>query len=80
MAGAVAHHLNLAKQSLGLLASMSEKDFECFASTGVNAPGTMFPNSGSRRFNLSKPLPRKGNQHITSELLVIHPKSRFWCG
>ena len=24
---------------------MSENDFECFASTGVNTPGTMFPNS-----------------------------------
>src|SRR5437660_4395935 len=23
--------------------SMSEKDFECLASTGVNTPGTMFP-------------------------------------
>ena len=26
--------------------SMSENDFECFASTGVNAPETTFPNSG----------------------------------
>src|SRR5260370_37188521 len=26
--------------------SMSENDFECFASTGVNTPETMFPNSG----------------------------------
>ncbi len=25
--------------------SMSENDFECFASTGVNTPGTMFPDS-----------------------------------
>ena len=25
--------------------SISENDFECFASTGVNAPGTMFPSS-----------------------------------
>ncbi len=24
--------------------SMSENDFECFASTGVNTPGTMSPN------------------------------------
>ena len=24
--------------------SMSENDFECFASTGVNTPGTMLPN------------------------------------
>jgi len=24
--------------------STSENDFECFASTGVNAPGTMLPN------------------------------------
>ncbi len=26
--------------------SMSENDFECFASTGVNTPGTMSPNPG----------------------------------
>src|SRR5229473_7690453 len=26
--------------------SMSENDFECFASTGVNTPVTLFPNSG----------------------------------
>jgi len=25
--------------------SMRENDFECFASTGGNTPGTMFPNS-----------------------------------
>jgi len=25
--------------------SMSENDFECFASTGVKTPETMFPNS-----------------------------------
>jgi hypothetical protein len=25
---------------------MSENDFECFASTGVNAPETMFANFG----------------------------------
>jgi hypothetical protein len=25
---------------------MSENDFECLASTAVNTPGTMFPNSG----------------------------------
>lgn len=25
--------------------SMSENDFECFASTGVNTPETTFPNS-----------------------------------
>jgi hypothetical protein len=24
--------------------SINENDFECFASTGVNAPGTMFPD------------------------------------
>src|SRR5271157_1052177 len=28
--------------------SISENDLECFASTGVNAPVTMFPDSGSR--------------------------------
>jgi len=27
--------------------SMSENDFECFASTGVNTPETTFPNSGA---------------------------------
>ncbi len=27
--------------------SMSENVFECFASTGVNTPVTMFPDSGS---------------------------------
>jgi hypothetical protein len=32
--------------------SMSENDFECFASTGVNTPVTMFPNSGSVRFSI----------------------------
>ena len=30
---------------------MSENDFECFASTGVNTPGTMFPNSACRASN-----------------------------
>src|SRR5216684_2042955 len=36
--------------------SMSEKDFECFASTGVNAPVTMFPDSApmSIRFPRSR--------------------------
>jgi len=29
--------------------SISEKDFECLASTGVNTPGTMFPDSVDRR-------------------------------
>src|SRR6266853_2733933 len=28
--------------------SMSENDFECFASTGVNTPERMSPNSGCR--------------------------------
>ena len=30
--------------------SMSENDFECFASTGVNTPGTMFPRCGSHEY------------------------------
>ena len=30
--------------------SMSENDFECFASTGVNALGTMFPDSTAKKF------------------------------
>jgi len=29
--------------------SISENDFECFGITGVNAPGTMLPDSGSAR-------------------------------
>ena len=35
---------------------MSENDFECFAKTGVNAPGTMFPDWGplSVRFPRSR--------------------------
>ena len=33
---------------------MSEKDFECFASTGVNTPETMFPDSGSRETKLAR--------------------------
>src|SRR5258708_5282227 len=32
--------------------SMSENDFECFPSTGVKSPGTMFPNPGN-----DKPMP-----------------------
>jgi len=31
--------------------SMSENDFECFASTGVNTPEIMSPDSGSVRFD-----------------------------
>jgi hypothetical protein len=31
--------------------SMSENDFECFASTGVNTPATMFPDSVLRIFD-----------------------------
>jgi hypothetical protein len=29
--------------------SISENDFECFAKTGVKAPGTTLPDSGERR-------------------------------
>jgi len=32
--------------------SMSENDFECLASTGVNTPATMFSDSGSRETKL----------------------------
>src|ERR1700746_2193337 len=35
------------RSTLTEMQSMSENDFECFASTGVNALGTMFPNSKS---------------------------------
>ena len=34
--------------------SISENDFECFASTGVKSPGTMFPNSGSHDVGYSE--------------------------
>jgi hypothetical protein len=34
--------------------SRSENDFECLASYGVNAPVTMFPNSGLGEVQLSK--------------------------
>jgi|HubBroStandDraft_5_1064220.scaffolds.fasta_scaffold02083_5 hypothetical protein len=30
--------------------SMSEKDFECLANTGVSAPATMFPNSAPKAY------------------------------
>jgi hypothetical protein len=36
--------------------SIKENDFECLASTGVNAPGTMFPNFGCREV---QPPPRR---------------------
>jgi len=29
---------------------MIENDFECFASTGVNTPETVFPDWGSREY------------------------------
>jgi hypothetical protein len=32
--------------------SMSDNDFECFASRGVNTPGTMSPNLDSRGCHL----------------------------
>src|ERR1700730_1136661 len=38
--------------------SMSENDFECFASTGVNTPGTMFPKSPCEASALSRQRPR----------------------
>lgn len=34
--------------------SISERDFECFASTGVNTPGTMSPNLGCRESRLPR--------------------------
>src|SRR5229473_3039048 len=34
--------------------SMSENDLECFASTGVNTPVTMLPNSGRREVQLPR--------------------------
>ncbi|SRR5229473_207745 len=41
--------------------SMSENDFECFASTDVNTPGTMFPfGLANIRFPRSRLLARNG--------------------
>src|SRR5229473_7398310 len=51
--------------------SMSENDFECFASTGVNTPGTMLPNwrgPTPHRFQLS-------NQVERFRVRVIRPES-----
>src|SRR5271157_3770844 len=58
--------------------SMSENDFECFASTGVNAPGTMSPNlvRGEGQFPPSRLLDRvDANCPITSESPVTRPRS-----
>jgi len=55
---------------------MSENDFECFASTGVNAPGTMSPNlvRGEGQFPPSRLLDRFALRHPTSGLPVIRPE------
>jgi len=58
---------------------MSENDFECFASTGVNTPVAMSPNVGCREVQLprSRLLDRVGLfLPITSELLVTLSQSR----
>jgi hypothetical protein len=38
--------LRCSRSQLSEMLSMNENDFECFASTGVNTPGTMSPNFG----------------------------------
>ena len=41
--------------------SMGENDFECFASTGVNTPGTIFPDSGPMPLRQWPSFPGPGN-------------------
>src|SRR5579871_5549651 len=66
--------------------SMSEKDSECFANTGVNTPETMFPNSNSLSCpkralvclalcgsTLDVPLPKGSARHRSGA-------ERFYCG
>lgn len=44
--------------------SSSENEFECLASTGVNAPGTMFPNSAI--------------ENLTGEVLVLYGEMELY--
>src|SRR5713101_3007670 len=45
--------------------SMSENDFECFASTGVNAPETMSPNRrGPAPYGFQLSIRRISDQHM----------------
>src|SRR6266446_10929000 len=49
--------------------SMSENDFECFASTGAKTPETMSPNSGCREVDFPE-----ADWGITPALQVTGPK------
>ncbi|SRR6266849_5909694 len=57
--------------------SMSENDFECFASTGEKSPGTMFPDSGpvDIRFSRYRLPASPALRASTSGLRVIRPNS-----
>jgi hypothetical protein len=48
--------------------SISENDFECFASTGVKTPETISPNVGALKFNF---LEETCGPSITSKLPAI---------
>src|SRR5437588_12057891 len=52
--------------------SMSENDFGCFASTGVNTPETMFPSSDPRKLDFPEADFWPG---ITSDLPVMLEQS-----
>src|SRR5260370_8738510 len=52
--------------------SMSEKDFECFASTGVNTPVTMSPNLAAVRLKFLE-----ADCGITSCLPLIQQVTRY---
>ena len=56
--------------------SISEKDFECLASTSVNAPGTMFPYSGPANitFPTNQGPGEPGSPCSTSGLPVSRPE------
>src|SRR6267154_2661991 len=49
--------------------SMSENDFECFANTGVNTPGTMLPSSSlALPLHVTPFIPGANIEHGTSRL------------
>ena len=59
--------------------SMREKDFESFASTGVNTPGTMFP-AKQRYWRIICPMDAKRDQLetrvATLELMLVTERAR----
>src|SRR5215469_5177784 len=61
--------------------SISENDFECLASTGMNTLGTRFPDSGSvniREYRCPRNgLPGEPSPPLLNFRLARHPLSRF---